>query len=223
MENLEGKENKPNLMEKAMGRVMGGSTSPTRQERPVDIVIGQEYGRTPYSGEPEKIYEATRGKSQVLHAPEYYAVTQGYWREWVCMGQCNLFMQALKNPMIRQSMLTYRNDVCSPNLAEMQALFTKRGYEPPAPFNGDRDAKSLDELGQIDTDAIDDKMILIGHIFTVEGFMNLWNKLGTMTYDADLRDAFMRNYHRANRWHLATAAMAKKMQFLEEYPEIRMS
>lgn len=218
---LAGRESKANMMEKAVGRMMGGSTSSTAQEQRVDIVIGQEYGRTPYSGEPEKIYEATRGNSRVLHAPEYYALTQGYWREWVCMGQCNLFMQALKNPMIRQSMLTYRQDVCSPNLAEMHEPLRQRGYEPPAPFNGARDAKSLDELPQIDTAAIDDQMILIGHIFTVEGFMNLWNKLGTMTHDADLRDAFLRNYHRANRWHLATLAIAKKMQFLEEYPEIR--
>ena len=125
--------------------------------------------------------------------------------------------------MIRQPMLTYRNDVCSPNVAEMHALFEQRGYEPPAPFNDQRDARSLDELPHLHTDEIDDTMILIGHIFVVEGFMNLWNKLATMTHDADLRDAFIRNYHRANRWHLATMAMAEKMQFLEGYPEIRAS
>lgn len=214
-------ENSPNVIEKAVGRMMGGSTAPASGEPPVDIVIGQEYGRTPYSGEPERMYEGTRGKSKTLNAPEYYAVTQGYWREWVCMGQCNLFIQALENPMIRQSMLTYRNDVCSPNVAEMHALFERRGYEPPAPFNGQRDARSLDELPHLHTDAIDDKMILIGHIFVVEGFMNLWNKLGTMTHDADLRDAFVRNWHRANRWHLATMAMAEKMEFLQPFPDVR--
>jgi hypothetical protein len=37
----------------------------------------------------------------------------------------------------------------------------------------------------------------------------------------DVRDAFLRKCHRANRWHLATVAMAERMQFLEGQPLIR--
>lgn len=38
-----------------------------------------------------------------------------------------------------------------------------------------------------------------------------------------LLNAFIRNYHRANRWHLAAMAMAEKMQFLEACPVVRPS
>ncbi len=137
------------------------------------------------------------------------------------MGQCNLYMQVLTNPMIRQSMLTYRNDVSSPNLAEMRDLLQAGGYQLPAPFNGEDQAFGLDELPALQTDVIDDRMLLVGHIFSVEAFMNRWNKGATSSHRADVRDAFVRNYHRANRWHLAAIAMAEKMQFIEPQPQIQ--
>ncbi|MDP9312138.1 MAG: hypothetical protein M3R24_14845 [Chloroflexota bacterium] len=183
-------------------------------------MIGQEYGRTPYSGEHEKMYVGTAGKRNTLDAAEYYAVTQGYLREWVCMGQCNLYIQVLKNPMLRQSMETYRHDVCEPNVTEMHALLEAGGYALPAPLNAQRDARSLESLGQLETDAIDDRMILVGHIFAVEAFMNRWNEGARHSHRAEVRDAFVRNWHRANRWHLAAIAMAEKMQFIEPQPEI---
>ncbi len=183
-------------------------------------MIGQEYGRTPYSGEHEKMYVGTAGKRNTLDAAEYYAVTQGYLREWVCMGQCNLYIQVLKNPMLRQPMETYRHDVCEPNVTEMHALLEAGGYALPAPLNAQRDARSLESLGQLETDAIDDRMILVGHIFAVEAFMNRWNEGARHSHRAEVRDAFVRNWHRANRWHLAAIAMAEKMQFIEPQPEI---
>ncbi len=60
-------------------------------------VTGVEYGRTPYSEEPEKFYEQPRGTRSTLDGAEYYVVSQGYLREWVCMGQCKLYMQVLTN------------------------------------------------------------------------------------------------------------------------------
>ncbi len=125
-----------NPIEKVVGRVMGGTTAEGDQQP--RIVVGEEYGRTPYSGEAVGMYEGTRGKRQTLDAPEYYAVTQGYLREWVCMGQCNLYIQALRNPMLRQSMETYRHDVCEPNLTEMKNLLEQEGYELPAPYNAEK-------------------------------------------------------------------------------------
>lgn len=127
----------------------------------------------------------------------------------------------LKNPMIRQSMLTYRNDVCSPNLAEMRDLLEAGGYQLPASYNGEDQASGLEELPALDTGVIDDRMLLVGHIFTVEAFMNRWNKGATSSHRADVRDAFLPNYHRANRWHLAAIVMAEQMQFLEPQPQIR--
>ncbi|MDP9312125.1 MAG: hypothetical protein M3R24_14780 [Chloroflexota bacterium] len=215
---MEGKQEAPNFIEKAVGRVMGGSTAAGDQQP--QIVVGAEYGRTPYSGEAEKMYEGTRGKRQTLDASEYYVVTQGYMREWVCMGQCNLYIQVLKNPMIKQSMETYRHDVCEPNVTEMYELLQAGGYTAPAPYNAQRDARSIESLGQLETDAIDDRMILVGHIYAVEAFMNRWNEGARHSHRADVRDAFVRNWHRANRWHLAAIAMAEKMQFIEPQPEI---
>lgn len=58
-------------------------------------------------------------------------------------------------------------------------------------------------------------------MFAVEAFMNRWNQGARLSHRADVRDAFIRNYHRANRWHLAAIAMAEKMQFIEPQPEIR--
>ncbi len=43
---------------------------------------------------------------------------------------------------------------------------------------------------------------------------------GSATAPAEVRDAFLRNYHCANRWHLAAITMAEQMQFLEPQPEI---
>lgn len=170
--------------------------------------------------EPEEIYESTRNKRQVLDASEYFAVTNGYLREWLCMGQCNLFMQVIRSAKLRDSMMTYRHDVCEPNVTEMKLLLDAGGYSLPAPYNGIHDAKSLDALGKIDTNAIDDRMILVGHIYNVEAFMNRWNQGAIMSHQADIRDAFIRNYHRANRWHLAAIVMAEQMQFIQPQPKI---
>lgn len=213
-----GTQNPPNLLEQAVGRMMGGTTAEGDQQ--VDIVVGVEYGRTPYSEMPLKHYEGTRGTRQRLDAAEYFVVTQGYLREWACMGQCNVYIQLLRTPMLKQMMETYRHDVCEPNVTEMRNLLETSGYALPAPYNAERDAKSVQELGSLETDAIDDKMIVLGHIFAVEAFMNRWNEGARHSHRAEIRDAFLRNYHRANRWHLALIAMAEQMQFLEPQPEI---
>lgn len=213
-----GEQEQPNIVERAVHRVLGGSTA--KGDERVDIVVGQEYGRTPYSGEALKYYEQTRGTRQSLDASEYHAVTQGYLREWVCMAQCNLFIQLLKNPMLKQMMETYRNDVCAPNQAEMKDLLEAGGYALPAPYNAERDARSVESLGQLESDAIDDKMLVLGHIFAIEAFMNRWNEGARLSHRAEVRDAFVRNWHRANRWHLAAIAMAQQMQFIEPEPQI---
>lgn len=214
----QGKHEQQNPVENVVSRVMGGHTA--KGDAHPTIVVGQEYGRTPYSGEPEKLYEATRGTRQTLDASDYFVVTQGYLREWVCMGQCNLFIQVLRNPMLRQSMETYQHDVYEPNLTELRTLLEAGGYALPAPYNAVHDARSVESLRHLETDAIDDRMLLLGHIFSVEPFMNRWNEGARLSHRAEVRDAFLHNYHRANRWHLASIAMAEKMQFLEPQPHI---
>lgn len=72
--------------------------------------------------------------------------------------------------MLRESMLVYRHDVCEPNLKEMKDILETGKYTLPALYNAHTDARSIDSLGSIITDAIDDRMILKGHIFAVEGF-----------------------------------------------------
>lgn len=154
------------------------------------------------------------------HRPGYYVVTQGYLREWVCMGQCNLYIQVLESPKLREMMEVYRHDVCEPNQTEMKNILDVGGYELPAPYNAIHDAKSVDFLGRIDTDAVDDQMILLGHKFSTESFMNRWNEGARLSQRAEVREAFFRNYNRAERWHLAAIAMAEAMQFMEPQPEI---
>lgn len=198
MNEIKGTQQKQDIMEKAMSRMMGGPAPAGGGA--VEVVTRQEYGRTPYSSEAEKMYEATRGSRAALDASEFYAVTQGYLREWVCMAQCNLYIQVLHNPMLRQSMVTYRNDVCSPNLTEMKQLLEAGGYALPAPYNGESDALNDEQLGKLQSDVINDRMILVGHVFAVEAFMNRWNQGAALSHRADVRNAFIRNYHRTNRW-----------------------
>lgn len=214
-------ENKPNIMEKMMGRMMGGSTAPAEHDHPVEIEVGNEYGRTQFSAMPLEHYNATRGERTTLDASEYYVVREGYLREWVCMAQCNVHIQLLKNPMMKQMMETYRHDVCEPNLTEMRNILDHGGYDLPAEYNAVRDMKSVDELPQLETDCIDDRMLMQGHIFAIEAFMNRWNEGARLSHRADLRDAFLRNYNRANRWHLAAIQMAEKMQLVQPEPEVR--
>lgn len=108
----------------------------------------------------------------------------------------------------------------TPNVTEMRQLLEAGGYALPAPYNGESEARSDEQLGRLETDVIDDCMIMVGPIYQVEAFMNRWNQGATLSHRADVRDAFLRNYHRANRWHLAAIAMAEKMQFIEPEPQI---
>lgn len=218
---LSGNESHRNIMEKAMSGVMSGGSHNIDAQPDYTIEVGNEYGFTQFSEEANKAYESTRGSRRALDASEYYSVVMGYLREHVCMGQCNLYIQVLKNPMLKKPMLTYRRDVCEQNLTEMRNILQDGGYELPVPYNGISDAATIDELGSVETGIIDDRMILTAHIFSVEGFMNRWNHSAAMSHEAEVRDAFIRNYHRANRWHLAAIQMAEKMQFIEPFPEIK--
>jgi hypothetical protein len=48
--------------------------------------------------------------------------------------------------------------------------------------------------------------------------MLLWNTGGTMSERTDVRDAFIRNYHRANRWQVAFHEIALEKGFLTPLP-----
>jgi hypothetical protein len=183
-------------------------------------VIGQENGLTPYSEFPIRWYESQRFIREKLNASEYYAVTQGYLREWVCMGQCNLYIQVAQNPEIKKIIELYRRDVCEPNLTELKVILERGKYKLPAPYNAISESMSVEELGNVKTEAINDRQILIGFKFSTIAFMNLWNMGATHSYRADVRDAFLRNYHRANRWDLAFYAIAEQMGFIEPQPRI---
>lgn len=186
-----------------------------------EITIGTDKGKTPYSGAAEKHYDEFRNDTDVLNAAEYYAVTQGYLREWVCMAQCNTNIQVAKSPEIKKSIETYRHDVCEPNLTELKVLLEKGNYELPKEYNAKTAGKSVEELGDIESGFISDEQLMIGHVFFVQAFMDLWNMGAIHSYRADVRDAFVRNYHRANRWHLAAIAMAEQKGFLPPQPAIK--
>ncbi|MCG7332636.1 hypothetical protein [Salinicoccus roseus] len=84
--------------------------------------IGHERGLTPYSEFPLKWYQSQHQVRQTLNASEYYAVTQGYLRESVCMGQCNMYIQVAQDPFIKKAIEIYRQDVCEPNLTELMVI-----------------------------------------------------------------------------------------------------
>lgn len=50
--------------------------------------------------------------------------------------QCNQFIQFLKEQKLKQSMESYRNDVCAPNLLEMKQLLDAGGYALRNPTTG---------------------------------------------------------------------------------------
>jgi hypothetical protein len=90
----------------------------------------------------------------------------------------------------------------------------------PAPYNAEQHSFGPDQLARLDADVIDDRMLLVAHMFSVEVFMNRWIEGARLSPRADVRDAFLRNYHRANRWHHAAQAMAERMGFVEPQPQI---
>jgi hypothetical protein len=136
------------------------------------------------------------------------------------MGQCNLYIQVAQNPEIKKIIELYRRDVCEPNLTELKVILERGKYKLPAPYNAISESMSVEELGNVKTEAINDRQILIGFKFSTIAFMNLWNMGATHSYRADVRDAFLRNYHRANRWDLAFYAIAEQMGFIEPQPRI---
>ena len=78
------------------------------------IEIGQPEGRTQYSDWPEGVYQKHfHDDRDSLSSSEFTLVMEGYLHEWACMGQCNLYIQAAKDPDVKQAIPTYRHDVAS--------------------------------------------------------------------------------------------------------------
>lgn len=196
------------------------TTVDTQGRQATGIVIGTEEGRTPYSGQPDALYASTSHESGQLDISEYYSVTQGYLREWVCMSQCNLYLQVACDLELKRMIELYRRDVCAPNETELGFILQQYGYSLPQPYNAVTDGYTVAELGSVATNAIDDQKIMIGHIFTVQGFMELWNMGAMQSHKADVREAFIRNYHRANRWHLASYAIVQRRGWISRLPEV---
>jgi hypothetical protein len=63
-------------------------------------------------------------------------------------------------------------------------------------------------------------MITVAQWFATRAFMELWNSGAIMSQRTDVRDAFLRNYHRANRWHVAFYDMAVEKGYLAPLPNV---
>lgn len=50
------------------------------------------------------------------------------------------------------------------------------------------------------------------------GFMMRWNTGTAIAKDPAVREAFQRNWHRANRWHMACYALAVEKMYMMEMP-----
>ncbi|WP_100501878.1 DUF3231 family protein [Geodermatophilus chilensis] len=177
------------------------------------VQIGQPEGRTDYTDKPASIYQEQVTQDGALSIAEYAQVVNGYLREWVCMGQCNIYIATAQDQDLKDLISLYLKDVCDPNVEEMRVLLERGGY--PVPIELDQAPTSTDP---VQIDAIDDTTIALGQWFATRAFMELWHT-GAMASDhADVRDAFIRNYHRANRWHVAYHAIATEKGFLKPLP-----
>jgi hypothetical protein len=184
----------------------------------VHIEIGRPEGKTQYSDYAEQFYEKQRKNRDALSASEFWVVHEGYLREWVCMGQCNLYIQAAQEQDVKQAIEIYRHDVCEPNLTELQTILEQDGYMLPKDYNAKSAAKSVQELGDLPSTVISDEQIVLGMMFSAHGFMNRWNMSAAASKRTDVRDAFVRNWHRANRWHEAFYALAVEKGFMMPLP-----
>lgn len=182
------------------------------------VEIGRPEGKTSYSDFADARYEKRRTTRNSLSASEFWMVMEGYLHEWVCMGQCNVYIQAARDTDIKLAIETYRHDVCEPNLTELKKILEDGGYSLPQDYNAVTEAKSLNELGQLLNAAIGDAQILTGMIFAAQGFMTRWNIGTASSKRTDVRDAFVRNWHRANRWHLTFYDLAVEKGFVMPLP-----
>lgn len=177
--------------------------------------IGRPEGRTEHSGVAEERYNRYRTDTGPLQAGDFVQLTQGYLREWVCMGQCNLYIAAAQSDALKELIGVYLQDVCDPNLAEMQKYLEDHGYTVPIPAD-----QAPASTAPIQTDSIDDRTIVLGQWFAVRAFMELWHSGAMASINTDVRDAFIRNYHRANRWHIAYHDFASQNGYLDALPTI---
>ena len=74
---------------------------------PQQVEIGRPEGKTSYSEYAERYYEKARDGREALSASEYVAVVEGYLREFVCMGQCNLYIASAKDPELKEAIKVY--------------------------------------------------------------------------------------------------------------------
>lgn len=61
-------------------------------------------------------------------------VVQGSLREFVCMGQCHLYIGSAKDPQIMEAIKVYIEDGCNPNIQEMKKIVEVGVYPPPTPL-----------------------------------------------------------------------------------------
>ncbi|KGB55092.1 hypothetical protein FG91_01502 [Sphingopyxis sp. LC81] len=162
--------------------------------------INEPLGRTAFSDFPERLYTQANQGNGSLSASEFVSVVMGFLREYVCIGQCNLHIAAAKDPDLKEAIRIYMDDVCFPNLHEMKKILEDGGYMLPAPLD---EATLPDQVPAVETNATTDRMISIAHWFDTHGFMVLWNTFAAMSQNTEVRAAFVRAWHRAERWHVA--------------------
>lgn len=179
--------------------------------------IGRPEGRTSYTKYAERYYERAGKGRQSFNASEYVAVVEGFLREFVCMGQCNLYIGSAKDPELKETIKNYLEDVCNPNIMELKKLLDEAGYKHPVSLD---EATSPDKIEDMNTNAINDRAIVIAQWFGTRAFMTLWQNFAAMSQRTDVRDAFIRNFHRANRWHVAFHEIALEKGYMQSFPTI---
>lgn len=181
----------------------------------IDAEIGKSEGRTRYSEFAERLYEKHRADRSSLTTGEYTAVFQGYLRVYSLIGECNLFLAAVRDIEIRDAIKTYLRDSCYPNFIELKQFFINGGYRLPVTED---DLKGADEVIPLTTDSVNDRAILLSLTFIAKDLMHLWDMGAEMCERTDVKDAFGRNFHRDNRWSIAFHDIALRKDYINKLP-----
>lgn len=71
-----------------------------------------------------------------------------------------------------------------------------------------------------DTCVANDRMIVNAQWFAARAFMTLWHNYASMSQRTDIRDAFIRNYHRAFRWQVTFHEIAVEKKLMAPLPTV---
>jgi hypothetical protein len=90
-----------------------GSTGKSRRDKSSQTKLKQDVRKAGLrtGDRAERYYSQAGADRDDLSASEYVAVVEDFLREFVCMGQCDPYIAAAKDPKIKEATEVYLDDV----------------------------------------------------------------------------------------------------------------